>query len=141
MMRWISRGSSHVSMVSQEEHNKRKTWGLVSQLAKELGNRWICFGDFNDILVVADKKDGNNRSISRLNWNRQTVSNSGIHDMGFEGYIFTWKNGMQDLENIQFRINRGLATSEFANRFPSTKVLHLPRFRYDHDIVLTWRLI
>lgn len=113
----------------------------MSQLAKELGNRWICFGDFNDILVVADKKDGNNRSISRLNWNRQTMSNCGIHDMGFEGYIFTWTNGMEDLENIQFRINRGLATSEFANRFPSTKVLHLPQFRYDHDIILTWRLI
>jgi hypothetical protein len=119
-----------------EEQNKRKTWQLVASLARQNQGRWLCCGDFNDILDAQEKKGGNDRSQSQLSIGRHVVAESSLIDLGFEGYPFTWSNGREEGANVQCRLDRALANVEFINRFSPIKVSHLPRFGSDHAAVL-----
>lgn len=60
----------------------------------------------------------------------------GLNDLGFEGYPFTWSNGRMNDGNIQCRLDRGMASEAFINRFSPIKVVHLPRNGSDHAPLL-----
>lgn len=75
-----------------EENNKKKTWQLIEQLSSQVGRKWMCMGDFNDVLSVEEKRGGNTRTQSQLALGRNTVNDCNLLDMGFEGYQFTWSN-------------------------------------------------
>ncbi|CAJ2634985.1 unnamed protein product [Trifolium pratense] len=100
-----------------EEQNKWKTWLLVGSLARHNQGRWLCCGDFNDILDSQEKQVRNVRSRSQLSIGRQIVAESSLIDLGFEGYPFTWSNGREEGAKVQCRLDRALANVEFINRF------------------------
>jgi endonuclease/exonuclease/phosphatase family metal-dependent hydrolase len=119
-----------------EENNKWKTWDLIKQIHNQVGHKWLCMGDLNDMLQADDKKGGLSRSQSQLGVGRQTVEACGLNDMGIEGYPFTWTNGRHGSENIQCRLDRALGTEDFLNRFSPWKVSHLQRYGSDHAAIL-----
>jgi exonuclease III len=119
-----------------EEHHKKKTWDLIDSLGRQISGRWLCCGDFNDILDSQEKKGGNSRSQSQFAAGRQVVARWSLNDLGYEGYPFTWTNGREEEENIQCRIDRGFGNEAFINRFAPIKVCHLPRFGSDHAAIL-----
>lgn len=57
-------------------------------------------------------------------------------DLGLEGYPFTWSNVIEGEDNIQAKLDWPLGNSGFINRFSPIKVTHLPRFRFDHAVLL-----
>ncbi|XP_058751474.1 uncharacterized protein LOC131624535 [Vicia villosa] len=115
-----------------EEHLKRHTWQLVQKVCNDLGELLIMFGDFNDILLDIEKVGENCRTLSQLSWGRKAIEQSGLTDVGFMGYPFTWSNGRQGEENIQCRLDRSFVSQSFKEQFPNTKVTHLPRHGSDH---------
>lgn len=48
---------------------------------------------------------------------RTFVSDTGLLDLGFVGYPFTWRNQRAD-GGIQERLDRGLATDQWINLYP-----------------------
>lgn len=100
-----------------------------------MGDNWICFGDFNDILQEGEKARGNNKTSSHLSWGRQVIDQCGLQDLGFEGYPFTWSNGRSEEANIKCRLDRALATTYFIQRFSPINILHLPRYGSDHSAI------
>lgn len=119
-----------------DENNKKKTWGLIRQISSLVNEKWLCLGDFNDIINGKEKKGGNIRSQNQLRIGRQTITNCGLQDMGFEGYPFTWTNGRDGENNIQCRLDRAMGTEAFLNRFSPTKVVHLSRYKSDHAAIM-----
>jgi hypothetical protein len=119
-----------------EENYKKKTWGLIKHLASMVSSKWLCLGDFNDILNGEEKLGGAARSQNQFRLGRETLNDCGLIDMGFEGYPFTWSNNRGEEENIQCRLDRALGSEDFLNRFSPTKVVHLPRFGSDHAALL-----
>ncbi|CAJ2638124.1 unnamed protein product [Trifolium pratense] len=119
-----------------EEFNKWKTWQLVNQLSTQVGRRWVCFGDLNDVLSSEEKMGGVDRTQNQLGLGRQCMADCGLLDPGFEGYPFTWSNGRQNEENIQCRLDRTLVTIDFQNRFSPIRVVHLPRYGSDHAALM-----
>ncbi|GAU49944.1 hypothetical protein TSUD_408390 [Trifolium subterraneum] len=119
-----------------EENNKWRTWELIKQTHDQVGHKWLCIGDLNDMLQVDDKKGGLVRSQSQLGIGTQTVEACGLNDMGFEGYPFTWTNGRQRSKNVQCRLDKALGTKDFLNRFSPWKVSHLQRYGSDHAAIL-----
>lgn len=67
---------------------------------------------------------------------RNTLDICSLIDLGFEGHPFTWTNKRELEENIQWRLDRAVATEEFINRFSPIRVLHLPRYGSDHVPIL-----
>ncbi|XP_058763625.1 uncharacterized protein LOC131637081 [Vicia villosa] len=118
-----------------EEHNKRRTWRLLQEERRSYGDRFLCFGDLNDILFEGEKQGGIPRSLRQFSWGRQSISNCGLIDLGFEGYPFTWTNGRKGEENRQCRLDRCLASEGYINRFSPIKVSHLEGYGSDHVAV------
>lgn len=93
-----------------EEHNKRKTWHLIQSLFRDFCDRTLSFGVLKDILWENEKKGGNYRTRSQMEWGRRIVSSCGLVDLGYDGYPFTWTNGRQGSENTQCRLDKALAS-------------------------------
>lgn len=89
-----------------EEHNKRKTWTLLRDLAERMGDRIVCFGDFNDVVLEREKRSGNNRTASQLALGRQTLDVRGLIDNEFFGHHLTWSNRRRGEDNIQCRLDK-----------------------------------
>jgi len=53
-----------------EEHNKWKTWQLIQQRYRNVGERWLCLGDFNDVLSANEKRGGNERTMGQMSHGR-----------------------------------------------------------------------
>ncbi|GAA0186878.1 hypothetical protein LIER_34166 [Lithospermum erythrorhizon] len=49
-------------------------------------------GDFNNILDKEEKEGGNIRTKGSLDYFRDFVKSSGVLDLGYVGYPFTWWN-------------------------------------------------
>lgn len=115
-----------------KEQNKRKTWHLIQSLFKYYGNKALVFRDLNDILWENEKRGGNCRSRSQIEWDKNIVPSCGLVDLGYDGYPFTWMNRRRGSDNTQRRLDRALASHSFINRYNPIKVHQLSRFLSDH---------
>lgn len=109
--------------------------GVTKSMANKSCDKFVYFGDLNDILSDSDKQGGNNRTPGKLLVGRNTLEMCGLMDLGYEGYPFTWTNGRKNEENIQVRLDRCLAKEGFINRFSPIQVSHLGRYGSDHAVI------
>lgn len=83
------------------------------------------------------KKTGRNPFASSSSHNLTTeLDNLSLIDLGFIGHPFTWSNKRTDDENIQQRIYRGVANSDWPSLYPHTTIHHLPVIGSDHNPLL-----
>jgi hypothetical protein len=57
-------------------------------------------------------------------------------DLGFSSNPYTWSNHRQCLGLIKERLDRGVASSQWIQYFPSFSVTHLPADTSDHNPLL-----
>ncbi|XP_023906329.1 uncharacterized protein LOC112018051 [Quercus suber] len=67
---------------------------------------------------------------------RNTLLHCGLVDMGFSGYPLIWRNGRQGEAFVEERLDRAIATMEWRELFPRTKVSHLLASYSDHDPIM-----
>jgi hypothetical protein len=72
---------------------------------------WLCVGDFNKVTSPSEQIGGNPRSESQMTAFRDCLSDCELNDLGFKGYIYTWNNKREGLDNIQVWLDRGTATA------------------------------
>jgi len=65
-------------------------WNFLRQLSSQFSGLWCIFGDFNDILDASEKMGRTIRPPWLINGFRQAVIDSGLSDVPFEGYPYTW---------------------------------------------------
>lgn len=70
-----------------------------------------------------------------MGWGRNIVASCGIMDLGYDGYSYTWTNGIQGSDNTQCRLDMALASPSFINRYSPIEVQHLSRFQFDHAAI------
>lgn len=111
-----------------DTNNKRKTWQLLKAIHRSIGKPWICTGDFNEILWHEEKKGGSIKTEAAMGYFRDALYRCGLSDLGYNGMKFTWTNGRRGKENVMERLDRAVANRSWKERFPHTKVTHLPRY-------------
>jgi hypothetical protein len=67
---------------------------------------------------------------------RECLADCGLADLGYKGYDFSWNNKREGTENIQVRLDRGMATASFLTLFPLTSVEHIATEESDHMALL-----
>lgn len=95
-----------------ETAQKRHTWTLLKRLARLSFLPWLCFGDFNEILHLNEKKGGNVREVNMISDFRDAIQECGLTDLGCKGRTFTWSNRRYGLNFIEERLDRFLYNTE-----------------------------
>ena len=119
-----------------EEERKSETWRLMRHLHAQASLPWVCLWDFNEILSSNEKNGGNLRPMGAMMKFRQTLLHYGLVDLGFNGYRFTLRNGRGGAAFVEERLDKVVATLEWREMFPRTKVRHIPTSYSDHDPIL-----
>jgi len=97
---------------------------------------WLCIGDFNAITSQTNKLGG--RSFNRFYFNNfaQFMNQFGMIDLGFSSNSFTWSNHCQCSSLIKERLDRGIASIQWVQQFPSYLISHLPAHTSDQNPLL-----
>lgn len=53
---------------------------------------WLCAGDFNEILFHHEKEGGVPKNQACLDRFKEALEDCDLHDLGFAGDVFTWRN-------------------------------------------------
>ncbi|XP_061993843.1 uncharacterized protein LOC133711764 [Rosa rugosa] len=107
---------------------RRRTWDMIESLAAEpCSLPWIMAGDFNEIMSNLDKSGGPPRAVAPMLRFRQTMTNSGLYDMGFVGSRFTWSN-----RYTKERLDRSFQNMLWRTCFPFSRVITLNPLESDH---------
>lgn len=67
---------------------------------------------------------------------RTFLQRSGLIDLGHSGLAYTWANNQRGRALILERLDRGIATTDWLNLFPNSKVFHLSNYSSDHLPIL-----
>ena len=110
-------------------------WNMLRILSSKPKLPWCCFGDFNELLMVEEKKGGVPRSHHLMQMFREALDQCDFVDLGFSGPAFTW-HGRRRGELIWERLDRGVANYEWLSRFPTGRVQVLSCFTSDHRPIL-----
>ncbi|XP_057746431.1 uncharacterized protein LOC130965690 [Arachis stenosperma] len=117
---------------SPQRVTRRALWNSLEGYARNVNLPWCLLGDFNAMLHDYKKHGGtmnNNQSACREF--QECISNSGLVDLGYSGWPFTWK-----IRNHAERLDRGLSNLEWQISFPEAYVKHLPMLKSDHSPIV-----
>ncbi|KAJ1260516.1 hypothetical protein BS78_10G238300 [Paspalum vaginatum] len=116
---------------------KDKTWRTLTGLISNPVMPWVCGGDFNEVLFSYEKEGGVPRSQRCMDKFRETLEACNLHDLGFCGDSFTWRNNnRREGGYIRERLDRAVANEEWRNLFPGVQIINGDPRHSDHRPVI-----
>lgn len=103
-----------------ETRQKHHTWTLMKRLATLSSLPWLCFGDFNEILMPFEKLGGNVRDVRMMFEFREAMRECELVDLGWKGQPFTWSNQRYGPHLTEERLDRFLCNRSWGNFFQET---------------------
>ena len=92
----------------------------------------VILGDFNEITKIDEKLGGRFRPRRQMEAFRDVLDECEFKDLGFVGGKYTWYRGTGAGNTIWERLDRAVATTDWIDMFPTTKVVHLECGSSDH---------
>ncbi|KAL8457055.1 hypothetical protein ACS0TY_035044 [Phlomoides rotata] len=75
-----------------EDCQKWHTWALLDRLGVGFSGRWLCMGDFNEIMFGYEKMGGVLMTEGRMVAFKECLERNGLSDVGYTGHAYTWSN-------------------------------------------------
>ena len=113
-----------------------KSWALLNHLKTLVDGLSLCIGDFNAILHSSEKLSRKPCQMSQVESFRDALDDCKLEDLGYHGYPYTRNNKRPGDANTKVRLDRAMATREWRDRFPLSKLFHLSPHASDHLLVL-----
>ena len=111
---------------------RNESWDKLRRLKNKFTLPWLCAGDFNEILKADEKLGGRLRPIRQMEAFREVLDECEFKDLGYVGGKYTWYRGSGGGNTIWERLDRAVATIDWIEKFPATKVVHLECGSSDH---------
>ncbi|XP_075665007.1 uncharacterized protein LOC142634593 [Castanea sativa] len=92
-----------------EASRRSEGWNMLRMLSSKPKFPWCCFGDFNELLEVQDKRGGVPRAHNLMESFHEVLDICGFVDLGYSGPDFTWR-GRRRGEMIWERLDRGVGS-------------------------------
>ena len=115
-----------------ETSKRRDSWELLRSLSSISSLPWVCIGDFNDLLHNSEKRGRCQHPNWKLQGFRAAVSDSGLVDLGMEGYQYTCERSRGTVDWVEERLNRALVSSTWLSLFSKASVVSLEVMCSDH---------
>jgi ribonuclease HI len=115
-----------------ETHLRVETWNLLRRLSGQLQLPWCCIGDFNEIILSTEMQGRRPRPERQMKEFRNVLDDCGMLDLGFRGSPFTWCNNRDPPNTTWVRLDRGVATVDWINKFGGARLEHLDVTNSDH---------
>lgn len=91
---------------------------------------WFIGGDFNEILSDSEKHGGRIGLPRQMNDFNLTLTESGLSDLSFEGYLFTWSNNRETPRTDRCQLD--LVCANFEAICASPTAIHVQQHGSDH---------
>ena len=114
----------------------KHTWELIRRLSSLSSIPWICFGDFNEILHLREKIEGNVRNVRLITAFREAINDSGLTDLDYKWYPFTWCNRRFGPHIIEERLDRAFCCKNWGRVFQELLVKHIETWSSDHYLII-----
>lgn len=121
---------------------RNEVWQKLEQLGKDINGRWMCIGDFNQVLDFEDKLTFEDTGIQGSQELRSCLSNLSLLPIESKGLSYTRKNKRPGSEFVIEKLDKAFANWERCNAYPHCLVQNLPIMCLDHGPILldtTWR--
>ncbi|KAL8090281.1 hypothetical protein AgCh_039666 [Apium graveolens] len=113
--------------------NRRKTWELLKNLARDANLSWCVMGDLNNIVDRREKRGGDPYPQWLIEGFNEILTDSGLIDMNIIGHQFTWERS-RGMENwIETRLDRLLTNESWLENFAMSKLYNLEDSPSDHN--------
>ncbi|KAL0402832.1 UNVERIFIED_CONTAM: LINE-1 retrotransposable element O protein [Sesamum radiatum] len=111
---------------------KPSFWHSFSELCSNFDGPWLAMGDFNGVMSQDEKRGGKPFASASRNALGDELETCNLIDLGFTGSIYTCTNKRPGIANIQSRLDRGVANTDWCLLYPKTIITHLPAIASDH---------
>lgn len=124
-------------MYGEPDRSQRRTsWDLLRNLAKDSNLPWCMTGDLNNIKANEDKRGGSQYPDWLMEGFNEVLSATGLTDIDFVGHQFTWEKGRATEDLMEVRLDRALTCSSWLQSFPLSKFYNLEFSVSDHSPLL-----
>ncbi|XP_060200547.1 uncharacterized protein LOC132628799 [Lycium barbarum] len=111
-------------------------WSSLENLNRIINQPWCIGGDFNVILHPEEKIGGlPHRNAESYDF-FECMDSCGMMDIGYIGSNYTWCNNWTPSLRIWKRLDRVFVNDQWAQKYNSNTVKHLPRVGSDHRPLL-----
>ncbi|XP_019189996.1 PREDICTED: uncharacterized protein LOC109184450 [Ipomoea nil] len=108
------------------------TWNLLRRLRDRSSLPWIVVGDFNDIACLSEKRGAHSHPEPLIEGFNDALGDCRPNDLGMLGGRFTWERGRGTDSWVEERLDRAVATVEWAELFEEAIVRCLLTLSSDH---------
>lgn len=112
---------------------RRKTWDLLRNLARDSNLPWCVIGDMNNITSQSDTKGGASYPRWLIDGFNDVIAEVGLNDMEIVGHQFTWEMGRGTENWIETRLDRVLTNNSWFELFPLAKLYNFEGSLSDHS--------
>lgn len=104
---------------------RKKTWELLRNLARDSNLPWCIIGDMNNIVSQIDKKGGALYPQWLLDGFNEVLAETGLKDLELYGHQYTWEKGRNTSTWLKIRLDRAMATNHWCTLFPLEILVNL----------------
>lgn len=119
-----------------ERSRKKDSWDLIRMLASRTQLPWSIIGDFNDLLLAADKWGGVPHAQSLMSGFQAAIDDSNLVEIDLHGGRFTWEKSRGSPDWVKERLDRDFATRTWLHMFPLNKLSVFHTSVSDHDPIV-----
>ncbi|KAG2602314.1 hypothetical protein PVAP13_5KG672007 [Panicum virgatum] len=112
--------------------DRHKLWEILQQLKTRCSDPWVVIGDFNETMWQYEHFSETKLGERQMADFRDVLEDCGLKDLGFSGLLWTYDNRKSGDRNVKVRLDRGVATQSWTNRFFDASVTHLTSPCSDH---------
>ena len=126
----------HKGLQTPRNNTKEAHMDFNETVSKLIFFTMVCFGDFNEILYLSEKKKGNARDINMISKFGDAINECSLTDLGCTGRLFTWSNQRYGPNFIEEILERFLCNKEWGNHFHELAVTKLESWTSDHSPII-----
>jgi hypothetical protein len=116
--------------------HRKKVWDELLGIGTCINHKWLCIGDFNQVLSEEDKFTFKPSIIPGNMDLLHTISNLALIPIAAKGLSYTWMIKRKGADFVMEHLDRAFANIKWLDTHPASLVTNLPIIASDHGPII-----